>query len=225
MSGFKLDDILKQKQEGDEWYSFQMPEEFHIWTLSNEWKGGVFKKYNLKISTLSVSGAIEIGKAEVKYNHRAPLILDCGIDIRKGQTTTSTTHKASFGPLNADSAVEVNEILKELSHKYKIPIWTIRTMRVYVPDGRELHFKIHSPNGTGSSLYFWRLKDGDRDILYSDVSLNEQQNLTSLTHMTLAHCTAVKQEGLGHACKLLQMKAKEIKKSRNKTSTKWIKIK
>ena len=220
MSGYKYNEVLKQKKEGDEFYSFQMPEEFHIWTQEHKWKHNAFKNYNMRISTISVSGSLETSKKEVKYNKRSPLPLDCGVDMDKGRYALTTTKKASFGPFNADSAVEVNEILGELTEKYGITVWKIQTVRVYIPDGRELHFKIHSPNSIETSLFFYELKDGNREELFLNVGLNEQQNLTSATHLKLAHCVLVKDEELNPACKIKNMEKK--KPAKGKTTTKWI---
>lgn len=220
MSNFSLQDVLAQKKEGEEWYSFQLPEEFHMWTLTNQWKNGAFKKYDMKISKLSISGEIESHKSEIKFNQRAPLFLDCGVDLRKGNAVTKTTSTASFGLFNADSAVEINEILEELSRKYGIQVWTIKTIWLYTSNGRELNFKRHNPNGTGVSLYFFKLKDLEREVLYPDVSLNEQQQLVNLMKLTLAHCTAVERKEMVHGCAIEVMK----KKKKGKTSTGWMKV-
>ena len=218
MSGITLKDILERKKEGDDWYSFQLPEELHMWTLSNQWKNEAFKKYNIKPSKISIWGEFESNKTEMKYTQRGPLFLKCGVDIRSGKTVSTTKATASFGPINIDSAVEVNQILEELSQKTGIAIWVIKSMWLYTYDKRELNFRKHNPNGTGASLYFYRLTDADRNVLYPLVSLHEQQGLVDSMNITLAHCKLVVRQEKGPACGILKMKKK------SKTSTKWIKL-
>ena len=218
MGYLTLTDVLANKKEGDEWYSFQLPEELHIWTLVNKWKKGVFKGYGSHLSSLSVGGEVDTHKTQRKCSNRTPMYLKCGVDIRAGCTVIKTTSTANF-TFPADSSVEVNEILEELSNETGITVWAVKGMNLYVPGIREIFFKRHNPNGTGTSLYFFRLKDDQRNTLYPEVSLNEQQGLVSLMKIKLAHCTAVERKEMVHGCAIKVMQKKQGKK--DSKQAKW----
>lgn len=93
----------------------------------------------------------------------------------------------------------------------------IITMYLFVKGGKELFFKRHNSNGTGVSLYFFRVTEGKESRLYPAVGLNEQLEMTKLMQIDLAHCTAVEHTEMVHECALVVMK-------KNKAN-RWNKIK
>ncbi len=155
-----------------------------------------------------------------------PMCVQCGKkSIEKDRNGKYVGKKSKYYGLCQpfDSATEANEILEELSVKTGIALWSVKTLRVFVSNGIELHFQRHNPNGTGASLYFFRLKDDKRNVLYPEVSLHEQQWLVDQMKITLAHCTIKPKTALVPGCSIEVMEKKATKKGG--TSTKWIRLK
>jgi len=206
-------DILAKKEAGEEWYCFEAPEEFHVWLLNHPWRPDSFRDYGVSLLSLTVRSATPTGEEDRhRYNRRSPLRLDCGIEVNKGYYQTTQTKTAKFR-MRVSGPRETEEALSELSQKTGLETWEVWEMTIYnSKEGVEAEFKRHNPDGTGTSLYFYRASWADRSLLYPDIPLNEQQRIVGRFQNRLAHCTAEEMKQIAFSCALKKkISPKQIK--------------
>jgi len=219
MSQIKLTDILKNKKQGDEWYTFQVPEELHYWTMKRPWSKGSFKKYGVRLAGLTVKASLPGDPSKSSYTARNPFLLESGGEISRGFLSTTISKTASF-TFRADDSIDASQILTELSKKVALETWEVKKLEVYNSDkGYDLIFQRHNPDGNGPSLYFYRAINVGSNRLYPEISLHEQQQLLAKFVERQAHCTAEKPTDLVHGCGLKKIKKNQIRKRK---SGKWI---
>jgi len=190
MSSLTLKDLLATKEEGDVWYSYQAPEQFHMWTSKYPWTIGAFREYGLALLSIRVRGSLLISETvNNRFSAKSPLRLDCGIQISSGYEKVTQNREASYYFRTADVA-EVAEGLSEISKKTGIHAWEITGLSVYnSKKGAELKYSRHNPNGTGRSLYLYRVETDGKSRLYPDVSIHEMQHLIGNFQGNSVHCT------------------------------------
>lgn len=162
-----------------------------------------------------VKSSSSLGKEELKITAKRPYTLSKGVDIKSGNISARTTKRASL-LVRADSVLEFNEIMEEVSFKTSMNVWAINRLHVYNPqEGAELFFLQFNPNGIGSFLYLFHFEKAERKGYFFEISINDQQRLVGNFQDNLAHCTL--QTTLAPACALKKkVKSKEIRLRKNK---------
>jgi hypothetical protein len=211
----KLCDVLLHKEQGDKWYSYLAPEEYHFWNLHSQWEPSKFRKYQTQILALSIGAEMTVpGTRNIqKFRSKDPLYLECGIEVTKGKIETKQK-KYARATLRVDSVYEFNEAMKEFSKIAKINIWEIKQIQTSnKKTGGICTFLRHNPDGNGTNLYFYRLDlpIEKRSILYPDVSISDQEHYLGKFKQYFAACVCTEQLQKFHGC-VLQKKKKPIKK-------------
>lgn len=218
MGNIKLDDILRVKKPGDEWYAIEAPEQLHFWVTP--WDKKLFSDNKLAIAGVKMEASAKAGGSNViRYSNKKPLRLKCGVEITSGQFGTTTTTKGIF-KYRTDGIIELNEAMKELTVMSGLKTWTVKQLEVYNPkEGATMNFEIYDPDANGGSLYLYRVHRNGRSRLYHEILVSEQNELLKNFKNNIAHCTAVKIEArIAHACAIKRKLKKDQVKTRKKTN-------
>jgi len=215
MSRYKLSDILKNKNPGDEWYTLEAPEEVRIWQMEHPWEANFFRERRVSPLSISVRSREKSSTNTQKFTEKVPMKMKCGIDVT-GRLVTKQI-KSFHGKARVDSCVEINEFLKELSEKTGLSFWETFNLRIYNPKHAvEIEFKILNPDGHGAGLFLNRIYKGKMSKLYPEIYLSDQQLYVADFYSNLSHCTAVKHQTVGHGCAIeKKIKKKQIVKKKN----------
>jgi hypothetical protein len=211
MTTARKNDALAGKASGDEWYCYEAPEEFHIWTLAHPWPADSFREYGVALLAITVRSATLTGEeSRDRYNTRNPLRLDCGVEINQGFYQMSQT-KASKARMRVADPAELEDAMREWSKKTGLETWEVKELVIYnAAKGAEVEFKCHNPDGNGASLYLFRVTNDGGSRLYTHVTLHEQGELLGGFHEKLAHCTFT--NALVPSCSIKKkLKPKQIK--------------
>lgn len=212
MSNTKLADVVKNKKPGDEWYTYEAPEELRFWAAGSPWPKKIFDLNGLSLASVWAEAIERAGTASVvKYTQKNPLRLDCGVEV-EGQLGTSL-QKKGIVRFRVDGIIELNQAMKELSEASGHETWEIKGFEVYNDrKGASVSFKIFDPDTNGTSLFAYAyFRDGHRR-LFPDVLQSEQKEILGDFQNRLAHCTAIQLQGLGPSCALRhKVKKRQIK--------------
>jgi len=212
MSKIRLKDVLESKGPGDEWYTYEAPEELRYWTKGSPWDKKIFNSNGLALVSVWAESIERAGTASVvKYTRKNPLRLDCGVEV-EGQLGTAL-QKKGIARFRVDDVIELNTAMKELSEASGHETWEIRGFGVYnARRGVDVVFKIFDPDTNGTSLFAHSYtRDGHRR-LFPDVLQGEQRDILGNFQERLAHCTHVETRGMGPSCALRKkVKKKQIK--------------
>lgn len=214
----KLNDLLKSKPAGSEWFTIQAPEELRVWTTKNPWKDEFEKEYNVKLDSVEVSTVIDIGKGirnRESFSKKTPLIV-CGRKIVNGFISTTMTKKARFTVI-ADSIREFSAIMQKLSAIVEASSWSVSKIKIF-SDGKVVEFRKHDPDGNGIDLFLYSVGTGKERMLYPNIPYNVQQNLCKGFIERFAHCTASVEKIPVHGCSLKKRIHKEQLKELRKKS-------
>ena len=220
MSKTKLEDILRNKNAGDEWYAIEAPEELRCWIQEHRWKADIFRDNGLSLAGIKVESSDQTGKLSVdRYTPKNPMRLKCGAEIYKGQFGTTTTKKM-IAKFRTDGVIEMNEVMNELCDFTGLTSWDIKQLEVYNSDkGATIEFEVHDPDSNGKLLYVYAVHRNGSRRFYHEVLISEQQELLNSFQNRFAHCTAGKFNLMGHTCALRKKTPKkQIKRRKKKKS-------
>lgn len=185
------DFIGANKKEGDKWYCYQAPEQFHVWTAKHKWPTNAMEVLGMQPLSIKVSGSISPAKPETqRYTRRKPLTLSSGVTAR-GQTTTRIVSSAHFD-FRVDSTRELTDCLLELCGVTKQTTFSVEVLELTSKKrGYIITFRRINPDGNGTSLYFHDyIKDG-RKVLFPAVMLQTQSEILGDFKETLAQCSYI----------------------------------
>jgi len=197
----KLEHLINEKKEGEEWYCFQVPEEFHIWTDKNKWKN--IEEYNVKPICITIQGQASTNTSiPARFTKKRPKILTCGCEII-GQHTLS--QRQSFnGRIRIDSTIEINNALSELANEYRIESFDIKRMDIVGEKNSILTCVRHNPDGQGSSLYITAFLIDGKSVLYPNISLSIMMSHVGDFKNKIAQCYL--KQVLDHGCMIKDSK-------------------
>lgn len=206
-------DISKAMKSSDsekkEIQCIMFPEEFHFWSLKNQWKQDRFKKNQVSLAAVEVYGtSITENIASIhKVTKSAAIILDCGVEIfsgRHGMTGQSNLAQFKF---RVSGVSEFNQAMKELSAKFDFNIWTVVSAEIFYPKmGATLYFWRHNPNGIGTQLYLGRVVTVDFDKPFESISILDQQAYSNGFYDVFASCSLSWEPSLKKNCAILKRK-------------------
>lgn len=211
----KLKEMLKIKKPGDEWYSLHAPEELRIWQKSKPWKKGSFSDRGVKLLSVSFRAYSETSDTREKFSLKTPMVLKGGGELfgdYRIRQIKSASLKGRF-----DDCTDFNVNMKELCKKTGLDFWEISKLSVYNPKvAVEVEFAIHNPDGSGASLYLYRIIKEKTSRLYPTIMLSDQLKYVDRFYENLAHCTADEVTNLVHACGLKKKRPKKQIKTKKK---------
>ncbi len=209
-----LPEVLQHKKDGDKWYSYIAPEEFHYWNVKNQWKVKNFRDYKVMLLAVKVVAAETIPgtKNRQNFNKSEPLFLDCGVEITSGYIEIKQKKRAQLG-FRIDGIYEMNRAMKDLSKITDIDIWQVIGLEISnKSSGGICYFSRHNPDGNGTSLYFYRIKMPDQKdtILYPNVSMADQEFYLGKFKQHFAACECTEHLQKFHGCTIHKDKKKMI---------------
>ena len=217
MSRYKLTDILAGKDPGDEWFCLAAPERVWVWMKKSPWPKTLMDKLGVNIVAIKVTSHHISDTSPRKFTKKAPLALNCGVDILKGYIKTTQTKAANF-VLRVDSIVELNQAMLELSTMTGFDSWDIQFVEIYNKEhGVATVFSFHNPDGNGTGLYTHRFEINNSWRLYPEVLLSDHVLYIGGFYNTRAHCTAKEIQGVGHGCAIeAGIKSKQVVRRKKK---------
>jgi len=206
----KLEDVIHKKPEGDDWYCFQVPEEYHVWTSRHKWSS--MEQYGVAPIRLKVSGAADGNETiATAFTKKNPKTLVCGVEVA-GRKTTNQSQSFSWD-LRVDSVREINDALSELAEgdDYQVNAFNIRELDVFnKKTGVILKCERHNPDGNQTSLYIVGFHDGGELRLYPEVALATMQQYVADFKSLFAQCSNI--QAIQHGCVVKnKIKKKQIK--------------
>ena len=206
-----LSEILQHKKAGETWFSYLAPEEYHVW--QKPWNPKKFKKYGVSVLSVTVKAyeTVKGTKNEKRYTSKFPLYLDkTGIDCTGSMSTKMK--RAAHIKFRADSIIELNEGVKELSKITEIKFWEVAALQISnQKTGGVCEFRKHNPDGNGASLYLWHIEDDNTSRLYPDIPFGEQAHYLGDFKQHFAACECSESLQKFHGCVVHKDKKKVIK--------------
>lgn len=211
----RLSEILQHKKDGEKWYSYMAPEQYHYWNLKNQWKVRQFKNYGVSLLAVTVSAAETIPgtKNRQVFTQTEPLFLDSGVEVTSGYIEIKQKKRIK-AVMRVDSVFEMNQSMKDLSKISDTSIWQVIGLEVSnKKTGGICYFSRHNPDGNGTNLYFYRIKmpDKKKTLLYPDVNLVDQEFYLGKFKQYFAACVCTEQLQKFHGCVIHKDKKKIIK--------------
>lgn len=199
MGNYTLQDILKNKKEGDEWYTLLAPEEARFWKLKKPWPESYFRNLGVSPVCLSVRSHVPEITDKKKYSSKEPLVLPCGVEF-VGEETTKQSKKI-HGKLRVDSGVELNIALTELSNATGYTQWEVYDIHIYnATEGVESQFKMHNPDGHGAQFVLFRTWKDKITKLYPEILLETQRRYVGGFQSHVSHCTQTETKQMIPSC-------------------------
>lgn len=211
----KIDDLLKELGDGGEWYCYQVPEEYHVWTLKYTWRS--MEKYGVLPVRIKVHGVVENSEKDIiSYTKKSPKILNNGLPV-KGKCTASQNQTVNY-EFRPDTTNEINESLTELANmeNFNVPLFSITEIDViHNKSGALLKCERYNPDGNGASLYIIGFHIDGEIKLFPHVPLGNMRIFIGDFKQNIAHCQNA--QGLVHAC-LIKNKVKIRKQVKRRDS-------
>lgn len=215
----KIGDLLKQKKPGDEWYTVEAPEEFHVWQRKSPWKAACFREYGAAVLGVRFVGRAGPGSSIEKFTRLEPLRLANGEVIESGHLSNYQSKKCGVY-FRVDDVAHLNATMIALSDQTEIVFWETQRLDVYMSKiGSELLFRVFNPNGVKCSLFLERATINGDDRPYPLVPLPELRKAVGGFEKDMAFCVAELDEGVRPGCaikagrekkRFLELKKKEF---------------
>ena len=197
-----LKEILQHKKNGETWFSYLAPEEYHVW--QKPWNITKFRDYGVSILSIGVTSSetVKGTRNEKSYTTKFPLYLDkTGIECR-GSMSTRMKRSGHF-KFRVDSIIELNTALKELSDITEIRFWQLVSLEISNPNvGGICEFRRHNPDGNGTSFYLWRIENDKNSRLYPDIPFTDQGHYLGKFKQYFAACECTEALQKFHGCVL-----------------------
>ena len=197
----KIDKLVEKLGTGKDYYCFEVPQEYHVWTLKNQWKS--FKKeYDVALMGLKVRASEPSGEiTTVPHPKKNPRRLDCGVEVVGVEKVSG--RRIYIWTFRVDGTGEANQVLAELCEKDEIDSFDIKELEVYNPkSGAILHCERHNPDSNMESLYIVGFSVENQQRLYPEVLMTTQEGYVGTFQDNRAHCCQTK--GTVKACALEQ---------------------
>jgi len=192
----KIKDLLDELPTNEDYYCYQVPEEYHVWTLRHKWQD-MEERYGVRPLYIKVHGVRSDSKNEIiKYSEANPLIVH-GVPI-KGQESSNqnVTYNWAF---RIDSVSEINEVLSELATNNAVELLSVKELDVYSPkSGITLKAEVSNPDHSGSSLYIVAFVIGTQTKLYPKVNVGTMAEYVGKFQGNIAQCCVT--DGRINAC-------------------------
>lgn len=206
-----LKEILQHKKKGDQWYSYIAPEEYHVWQAP--WSSSNWRKYDVQILSVGIEASETIPgtQNETVYSNKYRLYLEkTGIEITKGRKGSKQKRYGSF-KFRVDSVIELNEAIEEISKLTEIDFWQLKSLEISnQKSGGVCEFRLHNPDGNGTSFYFWKLTTGKTSTLYPDVDMTTQAHYLGDFKQHFAACECSEAMQKFHGCTIEKSSRKPI---------------
>ena len=212
----KVDALVAELGTNKDYYCFKVPEEYHRWSLKNQWNS-MKKEYDVDLMSIKVRESESTGKSSsLSHPKKNPRRLDCVIEVVGKEKVTGT--RIYIWKFRVDGTTEANEVLTELCNKDNVDSFDIKELEVYNrKKGAILHCEKHNPDSNMESLYIVGFSVDNKQKLYPEVALGTQQEYIGDFQDDTAHCCQV--EGLVKACALKkQVKKTQIKIRKKSTA-------
>ena len=192
----KIKDLLEDMETNKDYYCYQVPEEYHMWTVKHKWKP-MIESFGVIPLRLKVRGVGEDCSNEIlRYSHANPLVV-CGVSIKGHETASSS--KTYGWDMRVDSVSEINEVLSELCSKNNVEVVQVKELDVYNKNmGVELRAEVHNPDGNGSSLYIVGFVIDNNLVLYPKISISSMAKYVGEFQGDFAQCCVM--DGRTHGC-------------------------
>ena len=195
----KIDKLVEKLGAGKDYYCFEVPQEYHVWTLKNQWKS-FKKKYDVALMGLKVRASEPSGKTEtLRHPRKNPRSMDCGVEVVGVEKVSGT--RIYIWEFRVDGTSEANQVLAELCEKDNIDSFDIKELEVYnAKSGAILHCERHNPDSNMKSLYIVGFSFENQQKLYPEVLMTTQEAYVGTFQDNRAHCCQT--PGMVKACAL-----------------------
>jgi hypothetical protein len=211
----KLKELLrKKKRPGDVWHTLHTPEDYTKWDYENPWPEDEMRHMGVNFLSARVYQAQLAGETtEERFTASEPWRLPCGVEIRKGKMRTWATKKSVTVEIRADSVLEFNQAMSDISEATGLFFWELKNLNIYNKnEAVTVNFQLFDPDSHGTGLYMHHIRKGKHEKYYFDLMLTHQQDYCGEFYEKVAHCTAGQILVDTHDCALKnKLKSKQIK--------------
>jgi len=204
----KIKDILKEMPLHEDFYCYQVPQEYHFWTNKNKWQSMLAK--GMEPVRIKVHGVKDDLQNEVlKYSNANPLVV-CGVSIR-GQES-SNQGKTYVWDFRTSTVETINEVLTDLCKNNGVSVVKVNELEVRNLDTNViLKCEVFNPNGKEASLYIVGFLEGNQLIFYPKMNLADMMRYVSKFKGDVAKCCVA--PTIGPGCVIEQhIKTSQIKR-------------